>query len=257
MPDLVSLASRATLSLPPIRGLGILIEHASRVFSGIDREVVTVLDGSKITANPSNTDGRRHLFASRYHDRAERAFVASILRPGDYAIDLGANIGLYSLLFARLVGPSGRVTAIEAEPANAARLRQNLALNSYVHVNVVEQGASDKHEMLTLHLSGTNLGMHSFVVDEGLGDVEVLCAPLSTMIDGRARLMKIDIELFEYPVLKRFFADAAPKPEYILMEVWYAVPEGRDALETCLQNDYEQIASLGTNVVLKLARASR
>jgi FkbM family methyltransferase len=62
------------------------------------------------------------------------------LRPGMTFYDLGANIGYFSLIAARLVGPKGSVISFEADPEIAARLRENLARNNFLHA-AVEQKA--------------------------------------------------------------------------------------------------------------------
>ncbi|MCL6481170.1 MAG: FkbM family methyltransferase [Firmicutes bacterium] len=59
------------------------------------------------------------------------------LRPGMVFYDIGANIGFFSLLAARLVGPSGRVFAFEPEPALLPRLLENIARNGFDHITVV------------------------------------------------------------------------------------------------------------------------
>jgi len=62
------------------------------------------------------------------------------LRPGMTFYDLGANIGFFSLIAARLVGPGGHVVCFEADPEIAERLRENLARNNFPHA-IVEQKA--------------------------------------------------------------------------------------------------------------------
>src|ERR1700687_5286726 len=57
--------------------------------------------------------------------------LAEYLRPGMTFYDLGANIGFFSLMAARLVGPQGRVVSFEADPEVADRLRENLARNQF------------------------------------------------------------------------------------------------------------------------------
>jgi FkbM family methyltransferase len=59
------------------------------------------------------------------------------IRPGMVVFDVGANVGYVSLLFARAVGPQGRVFAFEALPANQERIRANLALNPSASVTLV------------------------------------------------------------------------------------------------------------------------
>lgn len=244
--------SRITLCIPPIRGVGFALEYLSRAFSFVGNEVTTRFDGSLITASPNSDEGRRLLFTARYRDREERSFVRSVLRPGDYAIDLGANIGLYSLLMGRLVGPAGRVTAIEAEPRNAARLRRNVLLNGYNNIVVVEKGAADDWQTLRLHLSSSNDGMHSFVADEGIGDIEVQCEPLSSLILPRKpRLLKIDIEGFEFPVLARYFAETASDllPEFMVIEDWEEIRRG-DVEGLCRQNGYRLLKRVDANLLM-------
>jgi FkbM family methyltransferase len=76
----------------------------------------------------------------------ERAVVRAVrerLAPGDVFVDAGANIGFYTVLASRLVGPSGKVLAIEMMPDTAARLRRHCELNASDNVTVVERALSD------------------------------------------------------------------------------------------------------------------
>jgi FkbM family methyltransferase len=61
------------------------------------------------------------------------------LRPRMTFYDLGANIGYFSLIAARLVGPEGHVVSFEADPEIAARLRENLAHNNFLHARVEQK----------------------------------------------------------------------------------------------------------------------
>ena len=69
-----------------------------------------------------------------------QALIAERLRPGDVFYDLGANIGLFSLLAARCVGDSGKVFSFEPDPINADRIRRNASRNSFSQITVVESG---------------------------------------------------------------------------------------------------------------------
>lgn len=64
------------------------------------------------------------------------------LHAGDIFYDIGANVGFFSVLGARLVGPTGTVYAFEPFPANAASLRRNVQLNGFHHVTVIEAALS-------------------------------------------------------------------------------------------------------------------
>lgn len=67
------------------------------------------------------------------------------LRPGMKFYDIGANIGFFSLFAARLVGEHGHVTAFEADPENAARLREHVARNKLPQVAVEEKAVWFEH----------------------------------------------------------------------------------------------------------------
>jgi predicted RNA methylase len=67
-----------------------------------------------------------------------------VLREGDIAVDIGANIGYLTVLASLLVGPTGRVVAFEPDPENVLRLRANVALNTGCNVTIVEKAVTDR-----------------------------------------------------------------------------------------------------------------
>ncbi len=68
--------------------------------------------------------------------------LAALVEPGQTVYDVGANIGFFTMLCSRLVGPEGRVFAFEPIPENLATLRHNVALNGLSNVTIVEQALS-------------------------------------------------------------------------------------------------------------------
>ena len=92
--------------------------------------------------------------------RADRAFLEASVRPGMRIADVGANIGLYTLLLARLAGPAGRIHAFEPDPLMVDYLRQNLvtAGASTVEVFSCAAGAAAGEAVLQRHAinSGDN-----------------------------------------------------------------------------------------------------
>jgi FkbM family methyltransferase len=70
-------------------------------------------------------------------------FIAARVQPGDWVIDVGANHGYYTLLMADLVGPTGRVAAVEPNPAICRLMRQSVAVNGFAsRVTLLEQAAT-------------------------------------------------------------------------------------------------------------------
>src|SRR5207253_6545315 len=90
----------------------------------------------------------------------ETYLVERRVREGDVVLDIGANIGYYTLVFAELVGDSGRVFAFEPEPANFALLSENTGLNGRANVTLVNAAVADAGGRLPLYLAGENKGDH-------------------------------------------------------------------------------------------------
>lgn len=99
------------------------------------------------------------------------------LRPGMTCYDLGANIGFFSLMAARLVGADGRVFAFEADPVIALRLRQNLAQNGFRHAVVEEQAVWCRS--MTVPFACADITKSS---DRGLGYVTTSCDDTASVI---------------------------------------------------------------------------
>jgi FkbM family methyltransferase len=134
-------------------------------------------------------------------------WISEQLRPGDGFIDVGANIGYYSLLASTLVGGSGSVVAIEASAAIFLQLQANLAVNHAVNVRSVNIAASNRAGTLPLYRGPEhNRGETSLFRGAGFqADGSVQAAPLADILDPReatnARLIKIDVEGAEGAVL--------------------------------------------------------
>ncbi|WP_165943228.1 FkbM family methyltransferase [Roseicella aquatilis] len=82
-----------------------------------------------------------HLMLDGYWEWWTTSFLARNLRRGESVADAGAGIGYFSLLAADLVGPQGRVLAIEPNPASAELVRRNVRLNGFADRVAVEEAA--------------------------------------------------------------------------------------------------------------------
>lgn len=86
------------------------------------------------------------------YEVAETDFCVAHVKPGMTVFDVGANIGLYTLLFAKCAGPGGRVHAFEPEPRNFRRLQINLALNGFDNVTANPAAVFSQSQSVTLHV---------------------------------------------------------------------------------------------------------
>jgi FkbM family methyltransferase len=82
------------------------------------------------------------VWASGKMEPSVQRTLRAIIRPGDVFFDVGANVGFFTILGARLVGESGSVVAFEPEPENVAALRDNVGLNAFSNVVVVASAVS-------------------------------------------------------------------------------------------------------------------
>jgi FkbM family methyltransferase len=101
------------------------------------------------------------LKGGRLYEPDVAAVFLRAIKAGDTVFDVGANIGIFSVLAARLTGADGCVVGFEPAPDNRERLAANLALNGITNVIVVDQPASDRTEGVTFHLNSDSAGGHS------------------------------------------------------------------------------------------------
>jgi FkbM family methyltransferase len=144
-----------------------------------------------------------HHLQRNYEPMTTAAF-RSALRPGGTAVDIGAHIGYYTCLAARLVGRMGTVHAIEPGPDNLEFLRRNVRLNDAGNVVVHPRAAARQSGSRALHLSDSS-DTHGFNVHPTAvtaGAVEVEAHPLDALVSPPVDLVKIDVEGAELEVLQ-------------------------------------------------------
>ncbi len=126
--------------------------------------------------------------------------LTRLLRPGMTVIDAGANVGYISVHASRLVGPTGRVFCVEADPANVAILRANLWRNGCTNAKVLPVAAWFERADLDLKVVPEG-GACTHVASGGSGDSTVAGHRLDEIIDGPVDYLKIDCEGTDHLVL--------------------------------------------------------
>ncbi len=157
--------------------------------------------GMRLRCYPDSTCASSVLYAGGLPEFDEMRFLLHYLRPGDAFLDVGANIGLYTLLACAIVGLEGSVDALEPSPREAARLRENLALNGISGVRVHEIAAASQAGIVQLApgrdpAAGLDQTWH-LVIDRDApeGSCGVRAARLDDLFAGRRyALGKMDIE---------------------------------------------------------------
>lgn len=136
----------------------------------------------------------------RLHERdAPFQHSLALLRPGQVALDVGANLGIWSLLAARR---GARVQAFEPVPAMVARLREHVAMNGAVSIEVHPLALGAESGSLPFFaVPEGNTGASSFSRREGSVEMRVDVAPLDSVVD-RADFLKVDVEGAEIHVFR-------------------------------------------------------
>ena len=133
----------------------------------------------------------------------ETELLTKEIRLGQTIIDVGANIGYYTLLFSKLTGADGQVFAFEPEPLNYKILTENLAQNGRTNVVAFNQAASDVPGNSFLYLSPENYGDHqAYASGEDRQRISIQMARIDDLVPGPVDLIKLDIQGFEFHALK-------------------------------------------------------
>jgi FkbM family methyltransferase len=154
--------------------------------------------------------------------------LCALVRPGDTFLDVGANIGYYTVKLGPKVGPSGRVFSFEPNPDLFEVLHDNIQLNQLGgHATAFMAGASDREGAASLlfasrYPGGGVLGLGAEFDREGTERVDVRMVRVDDVVEGPAHLIKIDVEGFEPVALKGMEALLARSPDVaIVCEVAY------------------------------------
>jgi FkbM family methyltransferase len=139
------------------------------------------------------------------YERAEVRVFRHLLRPGDVFVDVGANIGYYTAMGSRLVGPAGKVLAFEPSPACFPRLEGLVEAGGLENVQLFQSAVGAAAGTSTLYGSADvdNSGAATLRADlvDGGGGVDVPVVRLDDVVHGEVGLLKIDTEGFEEQVL--------------------------------------------------------
>jgi FkbM family methyltransferase len=160
--------------------------------------------------NPYDPGIGSELIVRGIHEKHCTRELKRRLRPGMHTIDIGANIGYYALMEARLVGPEGRVYAIEPVPENFQLLKRNVTLNGFEdRVRIFQLAIGDVSGIARMNLS-TFSTRHSFVARPEREQAGILEVPMVSFEDFVAKeevdlerlgLIRMDVEGFEVKII--------------------------------------------------------
>lgn len=177
--------------------------------------IVQDIHGCRFVVYPFDRPNLPNL-ARRVADVSDFEAIPRLVRPGDMAFDVGANIGIYSVLLSQLCGATGRVWAFEPVPDTYWRLRETLVLNRCVNVAAVQSAVCEKDGVARLNLfdpefsEWNTLGTPAIRREGSLiSPHESIDVPACTLDEfcsrekiERVNFLKVDVEGFELAVFR-------------------------------------------------------
>ena len=202
---------------------------------------------------------RAALFNPGY-DLDELTFLRVNVPEGGVFVDVGANVGIYALTIAKMIGDKGTVIAIEPHPVARARLTFNRDASDLAHVNVVAAAAGASDGELLIETDRANLGASHIVTGEtSTGAFRVPAFTLQRILGDagitRVDALKIDVEGFEDRVLTGFFAQAPQTlwPRAVVIEHLSRDEWQNDCIDDMIARGYAVKGKTRSNMLLSRA----
>ncbi len=183
------------------------LERQRQAFTRPAVKTVSIGAGLRMCVDTGDENGRWvYMHGLERRERITRQFVR-LLRPGDHAIDVGANVGYFTLLAAHLVGPDGSVRAFEPSPTVFPRLQANLRLNPRLNVRALPVAVADRRGRATFYSAPPDRSGYSSLRHLGpdtAGAVTVETVALDDLLTELppTQLVKIDVAGAEWLVLQ-------------------------------------------------------
>ena len=161
----------------------------------------------RLKANLANSEHQYLYFYGTHDERYVVTKLLKIIKPGDVCWDIGANIGFYTCFLASQVGDSGTVVAFEPASRTYGYLHENVSLNQFTNVTVVNKGLGDKTEQRHLYYSEAELteGTASLMyVNSRMASERVTLDTIDNFVREMPvpDFIKIDVEGYQLEVLR-------------------------------------------------------
>ncbi|MEZ5942742.1 MAG: FkbM family methyltransferase [Planctomycetaceae bacterium] len=208
-----------------------LKNESAEWWAGVAKRYPAIFDGETFAEWQTVEDGltmnlgvvdhiERHLRTEGIWDRPVSDVLRAVLKPGSQFLDIGANIGYFTLMGSKLVGDDGLVVAIEPSTRALRKLTANLHRNRCGNVLLLSLGAGVTPERVRLTLATeNNIGGSAILANGSTGAYEhipvVPLGPLLRQLDVSPDLIKIDVEGFELFALRGVFADSDFRPAVV------------------------------------------
>jgi len=144
-----------------------------------------------------------NLSINREYEPFETKLFVENVHEGDVVVDIGANIGYYTVLASKQVGNMGKVYAFEPDPTNFELLKKNVKENECTNVIMEQKAVSDKNGAVKLYVSKSNAGDHRvFNSGDGRKSIDIPAVSLDEYFTNKKiNVIKMDVQGYESFVL--------------------------------------------------------
>ena len=182
------------------------------------------------------------LFGKR--ELEHKKMLEDIIKPGMTVLDIGANIGYYSLMMLKLIGEKGKLIVVEPSPSNIEILKKNLILNKFNDIEVHNSAISDENSIKKFFLSEmSNLNTLNYTDKKSLNltgkTIDVKTFTIPEIMDGRSLdLIRMDVEGHEVEVLNGLIPNIGVNNLYpsIIFETHRSRYNNEHSMENTLKN---------------------
>lgn len=186
----------------------LILEWWSRIilalkFRGKGPLIVKNIQDSKMYLNIKDKGVSRELALADIRERLLTETLQNELKKGDCVLDIGANIGYYALMEARLVDSQGKVYAVEPVPRNIQLLEDNIRLNGYGNIEIFQIAIGKDEGTLPMYISDHPNWCSFYPSGNVLGQIDVAVNSLDRFLKGKRcpDVLRMDVEGYEYEVV--------------------------------------------------------
>jgi len=166
---------------------------------------VATIQGSRMKLSNEGGISRDLIYNGLREPYATKTF-SKLIKPGMMVVDIGANIGYYALQEARIVGPEGKVYAIEPARDSVKQLKANIKLNNYTNIEVFEMAIGDRNGTATLQVNEqsnlTSIGNISHRNCKESYEVPISTYDMFLWDDAKPDIIRMDVEGYEWNIIK-------------------------------------------------------
>ena len=227
----------------PLKGLGLRDYRIVRFVLSVIKPRTIEINGFRMHLDRTDETGSRLLMSDSY-EPTETRIMKEFVKPCMTVIDIGANIGYYTLLFARAVGKEGMVYAFEPAPQAFSLLQRNLRENNLDGiVKLFSVALSDHEGAAELFINEYNKGNNRLYKSGNMRSISIRLKRLDDVISASEHVdfIKMDIEGAEVLALRGMRELLKRDRPVIVMEYW---PRRFKKLNTTVEELFEMLSAL-------------